>query len=198
MKKKAFTLIEILIVLFIVGMLIGIMFKVYTTVAQIAFRVEQQKNVNQELLFMSEILQNFSNRNKIDYSKYGDDRSVDSRNNLVVNNGYTNVLYMTWEDGEFAIYSSGENCWSGFCDLYIFKNNSETRLTSNQTHISKAVFKVIPYENDWYAIVNCQTNQFACRNHQWFWFFVDIYSNMYNKEKWTNNIYMNVQQFFNN
>jgi prepilin-type N-terminal cleavage/methylation domain-containing protein len=95
MKKKAFTLIEILIVLFIVGMLIGIMFKVYTTVAQIAFRVEQQKNVNQELLFMSEILQNFSNRNKIDYSKYGDDRSVDSRNNLVVNNGYTNVLYMT-------------------------------------------------------------------------------------------------------
>jgi len=38
--------------------------------SQISFRVEQQKIVNQELLFLSETLQNLANRNQIDYQKY--------------------------------------------------------------------------------------------------------------------------------
>jgi len=38
--------------------------------SKISFRVEQQKIVNQELLFVTEALQNLSNRNNIDYSRY--------------------------------------------------------------------------------------------------------------------------------
>jgi len=46
------------------------LFKTYITISQISFRVEQQKYLNQEMLFVSETLQNFANRNKIDYDKY--------------------------------------------------------------------------------------------------------------------------------
>jgi hypothetical protein len=47
--------------------------------SQISFRVEQQKIVNQELLFVTEILQNLANRNDIDYDRYdnNDVRLVD-------------------------------------------------------------------------------------------------------------------------
>jgi hypothetical protein len=48
------------------------LFKTYITISQISFRVEQQKIVNQELLFVSEIMQNFANRNKINYDEYPD------------------------------------------------------------------------------------------------------------------------------
>jgi hypothetical protein len=55
--------------------------------SQISFRVEQQKIVNQELLFVSEIIQNFANRNDIDYSKYNTD--------LVYSIGISDILYLT-------------------------------------------------------------------------------------------------------
>jgi hypothetical protein len=44
--------------------------KTYTFISQIAFRIQQEKNVTQETLFLSQVLQNFSDRNSIDYEKY--------------------------------------------------------------------------------------------------------------------------------
>jgi prepilin-type N-terminal cleavage/methylation domain-containing protein len=78
LNKKAFTLIEITLVVAIIGLLAGILFKTYITMSQISFRVEQQKIVNQELLFVTETFQNLANRNKIDYERY-----VDNDINLV-------------------------------------------------------------------------------------------------------------------
>ena len=205
MKQKAFTLIEILIVLGIICLLFWILFKVYTTVAEISFRTEQQKAVNQELLYVSDFLQNFSNRNSIDYSRYESESQSDSWSlatkyvNMLVNNSwFTDVLYMSGEDWQFSIYSSGKNCnMSWMCNLYLNNSGHEIQLTSDQVYMSKARFKIIPYD-DWYSIDTCNTNQFACRNHRWFWFFVNIYSKSYSDQRWTNNVYMSVQQFFNN
>ena len=69
--KKAFTLIELLIVICILGIFSVVLFRTYNTISRISFRVEQQKKANEELLFLSEILQNFANRNSIDFDKYG-------------------------------------------------------------------------------------------------------------------------------
>jgi prepilin-type N-terminal cleavage/methylation domain-containing protein len=71
-NKKAFTLIEITLVVAIIGLLAGVLFKTYITMSQISFRVEQQKIVNQELLFVTQTLQNLANRNNIDYKRYDD------------------------------------------------------------------------------------------------------------------------------
>jgi prepilin-type N-terminal cleavage/methylation domain-containing protein len=68
--KKAFTLIELLIVICILSLLVFVLFKAYNTVSEVSFRVEQQRKVNEEVLLLSEIVQNFANRNSIDFEKY--------------------------------------------------------------------------------------------------------------------------------
>jgi prepilin-type N-terminal cleavage/methylation domain-containing protein len=70
--KRAFTLIEMLIVICILGIFSVVLFRTYRTVSEISFRVEQQKIVNEEFLFVSEVLQNFANRNSIDFTKYNE------------------------------------------------------------------------------------------------------------------------------
>lgn len=193
-KLKAFTLLEILIVLVITGMLFAVLFRVYITISQITFRVQEQKYVNEELLFLSESLQNFSNRNKIDYSKYW--------TWLFDTSGFTDILYMNWEDWEFSLYSSGVDCESGICNLYISKDWVETQISKNKIYFSKSKFKIIPFEPvDYTRLSECETlggNAYACRNNPWFWFMVKIYSSAYSDQHWTNNVYMDIQQFFNN
>jgi len=42
------------------------------------FRVQQEKEVTQEILQISQIIQNFSDRNTIDYTKYSGTGSLSS------------------------------------------------------------------------------------------------------------------------
>ncbi len=56
--------------LVLIGILSAILFRSYTWISQVAFRVQQTKRVHQETLSLSQILQNFVDRNSIDYTKY--------------------------------------------------------------------------------------------------------------------------------
>lgn len=195
-NKKAFTLIELLIVLVIISILIGVLFDVYITIAKISYRVELQKHVNEELYFISETLQNLSNRNEIDYDKYG--------TWLFNTTWMTDTLYLSWEDWKVAIYSSWVNCESSWvCNLYMKKGtgSKEIQLTQDSVYFSKAQFKIIPFERldytDSESICEKKLNAYACRFNQWFWFMVNIYSSRHDSSRWTNDVYLNVQQFFN-
>jgi prepilin-type N-terminal cleavage/methylation domain-containing protein len=200
-NRKAFTLIEILMVMLIVWLLAWVLFKTYITISQISFRVEQQKIINQELLFVSEMMQNFANRNKINYDQY-----VDLENTRWI----VDTLYMTWEDGIFSIYSSGDcidlndvptfeniNNW---CDIILNKNWDIINLTNHLIYSSKAVFKIIPFAESESYFENpnlCDSNYLACVNDHGFWFFAKFYTKWYNPESWTNNVQLFIQQFFN-
>ena len=72
MKKSAFTLVEILIVVILFGLLSGIILKTYTTITKVAFRIEQDKELAKETLVLSQVLQNIAAEATIDYSKYTD------------------------------------------------------------------------------------------------------------------------------
>ncbi|NOZ43583.1 MAG: type II secretion system protein, partial [bacterium] len=90
--KKAFTLMETILVLFIIGLLSGILVKTYVQMSKISFRIEQEKNVTQELFFVSEVLQNFADRNSIDFAKYN---SKENLNYLTDNKGLVKNLYLS-------------------------------------------------------------------------------------------------------
>ncbi len=206
--KKAFTLVEILMVTLILGILVWVLFKVYVTMSQISFRVEQQKIVNQELLFVSEVLQNFANRNNIDYNKYG--------TGLVDTDGMSDVLYLTWEDGEMSIYSSGncvsineevlqENLNSG-CNLILQRwwDNIDDikiiKLTNDLVYTTQVLFKVVPFvPEDVYIddIDLCDSNYLACIYDPGFWIMMKMYNRWYNQNVWANEISIHVHQFFN-
>jgi len=194
-NKNAFTLIEILIVLVIVAMLMGVLFDIYITISRITFRVELQKNVNNELLFVSDTLQNLSNRNEINYSWY----NVGGNNKLFTNNWITDILYLSWEDGNVSLYASGCD-WSRYCGLFMNKDWKEIKLTQDKVLFKNTKFKIIPFESS--DLYKCEEiddkNAYKCRNNPWFWFITQMYSENYDKDRWTHNVYLNVQQFFNN
>jgi type II secretory pathway pseudopilin PulG len=56
----------------IIGILSVILLKTYTWISQMTFRVQQTKNVQQEVLRLSQVMQNFADRNTIDFSQYSD------------------------------------------------------------------------------------------------------------------------------
>lgn len=202
--KKAFTLIEILIVICILGIFSVVLFRTYKTISEISFRVEQQKNVNEEFLFLSEVLQNFANRNSIDFDKYWID--------LINSKWFTWVLYLSWEDGQFSIYTSW-NCasyWteplveelSEWCSFFFQKTGGESiKITNDSVYFSQANFKIIPYLDNYFSseedAAPCDTNYFVCVNDDWFWLFTDIYPKSYNTGVWSNDIHVLVQHFFN-
>jgi len=190
-----------LMVMLIVWLLAWVLFKTYITISQISFRVEQQKIVNQELLFVSEIMQNFANRNKINYDEYPDLKNT---------KWIVDILYMTGEDWSFSIYSSGDcvdlntnpnyenlNNW---CDIVLEKDWEMTNLTNHLIYSAKTIFKIIPFADSKSYFENpdlCESNYLACVNDHGFWFFTKFYIKWYNPDNWTNNVQLLIQQFFN-
>ena len=54
----------------ILGILFVLLLRTYNRIATMVFRVQQEKEVTQEILQISQLIQNFSDRNTIDYAKY--------------------------------------------------------------------------------------------------------------------------------
>ena len=202
-KRNAFTLIEILVVLVIVAMLMWVLFEIYITISRITFRVELQKNINDELLFVTDTLQNLSNKYQIDYSEY-------DTASMFTNKWLTDTLYLYWEDLSWeilkiSVYASGcDSSWN-YCRLFMNNDGKRFPLTQDKVLFKNTKFKIIPFEKidyqDW--ISHCEEEKgalwaYECRNNQWFWFITQMYSQNYDKDRWTHNVYLNVQQFFNN
>ena len=99
MKKNWFTLAEILIVVILFWMLAGIIMKTYTTISQVSFRIQQEKEIAKEALVLSQVLDNLAQSTTIDYDQY---KSSD----LVTNNGIVDTLYLSGDSGKYQIFSS--------------------------------------------------------------------------------------------
>jgi len=207
MEKKAFTLLEMLIVIVIFWIFSAVLFRTYNIISDISFRIEQQRKVNEELLFLSEILQNFANRNSIDFDAYENAWISELKNSK----WFTGVLYLSGEDWKFHIFSSWEcvdfselpntsQLWSG-CALYLQKDNeaNPVKLTDSSVYFTRAKFKIIPYSDKYFTENTslCDTNYFACVNDDGFRLFVDVYPKMYKGDNWANDVHLLVQQFFN-
>jgi prepilin-type N-terminal cleavage/methylation domain-containing protein len=70
MFKKAFTLVEVLIAAIISGILFILLSKAFITASQLYIYEKNQKNVEKDILFINQNLQNLADSTEIDYSKY--------------------------------------------------------------------------------------------------------------------------------
>lgn len=68
--KKGFTLVEIVIATLIVGILSVLLMSTYITMTRIAFRVQQEKNVTEHAMVLTQVVQNFADTMAIDYPRY--------------------------------------------------------------------------------------------------------------------------------
>ncbi|MDR2416100.1 MAG: prepilin-type N-terminal cleavage/methylation domain-containing protein [Candidatus Peribacteria bacterium] len=166
---KAFTLIETLIVIIIIGILAVVLTESYLTITKIAFKIEQEKNLSEESLMITQIFQSIADTATIDYEKYKD---TDGKSILAQTNGFVDTLYLTGvlRSGT-SIFSTGM-CLSGEgefqpdatgiypdptekisqhsgCQLVLKQGTTETPLLATQNIIpSKVQFKVIPFDSE--------------------------------------------------
>jgi len=207
MKKRWFTLLELIIVMAILGILFVMLLNTYNRISTMVFRVQQEKEVTQEILQISQIIQNFSDRNTIDYTKYSGTGSLSS---LVSTQWITDVLYLSGQDGEISFFASG-GCvdpaveysltWTASgCSLYMMSNGKQIELiNTKKIAISKVIFKIIPFASQQQYLDSdslCQTwNYLHCINTPWFRMIFKAYSINYWKQ-FATHVVIPFQQFF--
>ena len=171
MKNKAFTLVEILIVVWLFWLLSGIILQTYTTISRISYRIQQEKEIAKEALVFTQVLENLAQTTTIDYSKhpYWD---------LQASDGMVSELYLKDEKNQGITIKTDGACfqasklreqkenWSSSelellpvekeetlktirnsnCKLILEKSWEKiTLLDSKKFNISQAQFKIIPF-----------------------------------------------------
>lgn len=191
----------------ILGILFVLLLKTYNWIWTMVFRVQQEKEVAQEILQISQIMQNFSDRNTIDYPKY----LVQWSHWLVDSKWITDTLYLSWQDGHLRFFSSGSNCiepvdeFTGgvsTCSLYMITSLGKTieLINSKKIAISKVIFKIVPFASqEQYLDPNdtlCEEwNYLHCINTPWFRILFKVYSANYWQQRATH-VAVPFQQFF--
>ena len=202
MKKSAFTLVEILIVVILFGLLSGIILKTYTTITKVAFRIEQDKELAKETLVLSQVLQNIAAEATIDYSQYHDLKNT---------NGITDTLYLTGGQRTGTQLFSTWNCENArnlydekyrenkdqntdfsSCKLMLQKGDQEFALLGIGKFLqSRMQFKVIPYVSALESL-----GSWATAAKPWFWILGAVYSPFYDPQKRSNSSILPIQLFF--
>lgn len=212
---KWFTLLEMMIVMVIIGILAVVLTESYTTISRTALKIEQEKNLSEESLILTQVFQAISDEATIDYDAY----SGDSTQNLKASSWFTEILYLTWWQWSWtSIYTTWEDCLdldndflnddgvsekiqnalSG-CELILQQWDEKTSLISNWKVItSKVMFRVIPYDSDENYFSIEEENYIALNDvHQpAFWMFIHLYAPFY-QPTGTNKIDQPLQLFFN-
>ena len=221
MKKNWFTLAEILIVVILFWMLAGIIMKTYTTISQVSFRIQQEKEIAKEALVLSQVLDNLAQSTTIDYEKY-----QSSHLDLVANTGVVDTLYLSGDTGKYQI-SSSDSCKEDdkiteklensdqsskkaedqkTCELLLTtttggKTIENSLLDGKNFKLSKIQFKIIPFiwKSELKKSLQSENPDLSKLPQDWkpaFRLLGTLYSNYYNPQKRTNNISLPLQLFF--
>ena len=204
-KLKWFTLIEMLIVMIIIWILAVVLTESYLTISRVALRVEQQKNLSEESLVLTQIFQAISDEATIDYEAYSNNHI-----NLAATAWFTDILYLTWEQRSWtSIYTYG-NCLKldqilnndesiqnySWCELILEQNGKTSLVSPWKVILSESVFRIIPYNSDDYYFKNSWTDIITNLHQPAFWMFTHLYAPVY-QPTWTNKIDQPLQLFFN-
>ncbi len=190
--KRAFTVIEMLISTVIIWLIAVILFRIYITILNISSRIENEKIINTEFLFVSQSVQNLAEKYNIDYTKYD---STELSNNY----GFVQTLYLTGTDWNISIYLTGDcedsianlktkNCW-----IQMNKDGTQIDLTDkNKIYITKFYFKILPYDD-----IKNYNLEFHDIYQNWFWIFSESYIKKYSEINRPFKVKFDYQNFYN-
>lgn len=214
MKRKAFTLVEILIVLVIFWMLSGIMLRTYSTISQVSFRIGQDKELAKESLILSQVLDNIAQTATIDYERY-ENEMIDLSKDEV--RWFTDYLYLTWDIWTWTALYTTWDCESSswlYNEDYIrpeitkpcrfvlkkWDNWPEIVLLWDSENwsweylVSKIKFRVVPYDTSKNIINHMVTNYAPWQPA--FWAIGAIYSKFYNPKRRSTSSILPIQLFY--
>ncbi len=224
MKNKAFTLVEILIVVWLFWLLSGIILQTYTTISRISYRIQQEKEIAKEALVLTQVLENIAQTYTIDYSK-----PEYKYPKLQRSEGIVSELHLKDEKNQGITINTTGTCFQASelreqkqlellpveneetlktirnsnCKLILEKNREEiTLLDSKKFNISQAQFKIIPFISNQdlqkiYEIENQDSNisKLPPAGKPGFWLFITLTSKHYTPSQRSNNVVLPLQTF---
>ena len=222
MKNKAFTLVEILIVVWLFWLLSGIILQTYTTISRISYRIQQEKEIAKEALVLTQVLENLAQTTTINDSKY-------SYSDLQTSEGMVSELHLKDEKNQGITINTTGTCFQASelreqkqfellpvekegtlknirnsnCKLILKKNKEEiTLLDSKKFNISQAQFKIIPFISNQdlqkiYEIEKQDSNisKLPPAGKPGFWLFITLTSKHYTPSQRSNNVVLPLQTF---
>ena len=222
MKNKAFTLVEILIVVWLFWLLSGIILQTYTTISRISYRIQQEKEIAKEALVLTQVLENLAQTTTIDYSEYKysklqtsegmvSELHLKDENNQGITINTTGTCFQASELREqkqlelLPVEKEGtlKNIRNSNCKLILKKNKEEiTLLDSKKFNISQAQFKIIPFISNQdlqkiYEIEKQDSNieELPPAGKPGFWLFITLTSKHYTPSQRSNNVVLPLQTF---
>jgi prepilin-type N-terminal cleavage/methylation domain-containing protein len=182
--KKGFTLIEVLISLVIISLLVGVMFGIYTSILRLSVRIEQEKNLNNELLFASQTIQNLVDNYDLDLDYYFTGNTRNDIDPL----GYSDTLALSSPDKKVMLKKVGECGQWSWCFLALMDGEAIKQLTNPfKVSVPLLQFRIIPY----------QFGSVDSIQQKWFWIYGKMTSSRYNTGKYELNVAQDIQLFFN-
>jgi len=222
MKNKAFTLVEILIVVWLFWLLSGIILQTYTTISRISYRIQQEKEIAKEALVLTQVLENLAQTTTINDSKY-------RYSDLQSSGGMVSELHLKDEKNQGITINTTGTCFQASelreqkqlellpvekegtlknirnsnCKLILKKNKEEiTLLDSKKFNISQAQFKIIPFISNQdlqkiYEIEKQDSNieELPPAGKPGFWLFITLTSKHYTPSQRSNNVVLPLQTF---
>lgn len=201
--KKWFTLMEILIVTVIVGMLGVLLMRTYVTMTRIAFRVQQEKQVTEQAVMLTQVVQNLADSMTIDYARYATEFGTSYITQMT---WLVDTLYLTDGSQTVTVGTTGDcqqqvayMTGSGCAVVLSYTGQNPIILTqTGRANITPLQFKIIPYAvaDDYFADPTlCPVNLGSCLYHPWFWMMTQIHT-PYIHDTRESNISIPVQVFF--
>lgn len=163
--QKAFTLIELLIVIIIIGILSTLLFRTLADMLTANARIQQEKIMTQELMTIQTTINNISEHYPI----------IDTIYYEWLQNGFIDTLYLrnnSWSTVQ--IYSTGScDTWS-WCYLAAqIDTNEEIQITQpDRSTVSGIKFKILPIE--YYTGIIYDNLALNKINAQGFWIFWNL------------------------
>ena len=222
MKNKAFTLVEILIVVWLFWLLSGIILQTYTTISRISYRIQQEKEIAKEALVLTQVLENLAQTTTINDSKY-------RYSDLQSSGGMVSELHLKDENNQGITINTTGTCFQASqlreqkqlellpveneetlktirnsnCKLILEKKwETITLLDSKKFNISQAQFKIIPFISNQdlqkiYEIEKQDSNieELPPAGKPGFWLFITLTSKHYTPSQRSNNVVLPLQTF---
>lgn len=189
--KKAFTLIELLIVIVIIGILSTLLFRTLWDMIKANSRIQQEKILAQELITIQTTINNLAEQYPyLDQSTY---ISTNTQNN----NGFVSKLYLTNTSGWKIEISGTGDCMTS-CSLQAISESWTIDLTNPVlTKLSNIIFKILPIE--YYTNSQYTSSLWIEKISQsWFWLFWSLRNNLKNghegKVSYTLQHFVNLQE----
>ena len=179
-KKHWFTLVEMILVVFIIGILSVLLFRTLGDMTRISGRIQFEKIIAKNLITIHTTTNYLAEQYPhINMSWY----TIDS-----INQGYTKELHLIANNktDTASLTPSGDN-------IYLKESKYPWKtiwlINQNKLYLTGVMFKILPIEyNTW--IINLPLEKVSA---EWFWMFGTLYTNKNNNI--FNNINLNIQHF---